>query len=175
MTLSLIRASAALRISRPSGLRGNVSSHVRRLSAQSNHSVNARNFPTPRGWDKRVRDLVDPSSLSPASSLSCPWARCGRLYPPWPPLGVSACTRFWLAKPEMTSPCRQQYVAAGHGRTEIDRASRLAAYPAVSALFASPSTTGTRFAARKSTNTRSLGARCRLDGQMTRRGPERSV
>ena len=39
---------------------------------------------------------------------------------------------FLAGQPEMTSPCRQRYVAAGHGRTEIDRASRLAAYPAVS-------------------------------------------
>jgi hypothetical protein len=37
---------------------------------------------------------------------------------------------------------------------------------------ASPSTTGTRFAVRKSTNTLSLGEICRLDGHSTRRGPE---
>ena len=43
------------------------------------------------------------------------------------------------------------------------------------AVSASPSTAGTRFAARKSTNVLSLGERCRLDGHRTRRGPERSV
>jgi hypothetical protein len=37
------------------------------------------------------------------------------------------------------------------------------------------STAGTRFSARKSTNTLSLGARCLLDGHRIRRGPERSV
>jgi hypothetical protein len=42
-------------------------------------------------------------------------------------------------------------------------------------LFASPSTDGTRFAARKSTKALSLGASCRLDGHSTRSGPERSV
>ena len=51
----------------------------------------------------------------------------------------------------------------------------VAAIPLSPALSASPSTAGTRFAARKSTNTLSLGARCRLDGHRTRRGPERSV
>src|SRR6185312_15101574 len=47
--------------------------------------------------------------------------------------------------------------------------------PAVSRSAGSPSTAGTRFVARKSTNTLSLGARCRLDGHRIRRGPERSV
>jgi len=64
--------------------------------------------------------------------------------------------------PKLLAGGTHRYAAAGLRKMEIEPAYELIRLsPAVSD---SPSTAGTRFAARKSTNALSLGERCRLDG-----------
>jgi hypothetical protein len=102
-----------------------------------------------------------------------------------PPVDLEDGSKYKFARPRR--PNRHRALSRGallvkdgapiHGGWPWEDGERVlfGTYPAVSCSVCFAFHSGKRFAARKSTNTLSLGGRWRLDGHRTRRVPEESV